>query len=112
MTQISAAQATAGVGLAADRSRLPTGANLDKAGQQFESLFVGMMLKSMRQASLAEGLLDSDAGRQFRDMQDQRTAESMAATTPLGIGKAMTDFLKRGAALDTPAASPAESPSR
>jgi flagellar protein FlgJ len=109
VTQIAASAATAGVGLSADTSRLPSAGNLEKAGQQFESLFVGMMLKSMRQATLAEGLLDSDAGRQFRDMQDQRTAESMAATTPLGIGKAMTEFLGRSAALATPAADPAES---
>ena len=112
MSHISAAQATAGIGLSADTSRLPSGQNLDKAGQQFESLFVGMMLKSMRQASLGKGLLDSDAGRQFRDMQDQRTAETMAATTPLGIGKAMTEFLGRSAQLETTAASPAESTPR
>ena len=66
-----------------------------------------MMLKSMRQANLATPLLDSDSQKQFRDMQDQRTAESMAATTPLGIGKAMTEFLKRGAALETQGADPA-----
>lgn len=96
-TSATATAATTGISL--DTSRLGTKANLEKAGQQFESLFVGMMLKSMRQASLGKGLLDSDAGRQFRDMQDQRTAESMAATTPLGIGKAMTEFLARGAAL-------------
>lgn len=109
MSHISAAQATAGVGLSADTSRLPSGQNLEKAGQQFESLFVGMMMKSMRQASLGKGLLDSDAGRQFRDMQDQRIAESMAATTPLGIGKAMTEFLGRSAQLDTAAAATPES---
>lgn len=101
MTAIPASGATATAGISLDTSRLPNKANLEKAGQQFESVFVGMMLKSMRQASLGTGLLDSDAGRQFRDMQDQRTAETMAATTPLGIGKAMTEFLARGAAPQT-----------
>lgn len=103
MTKVAATPAVAGI--STDTSRLPGKANLQKAGQQFESIFVGMMLKSMRQANLATPLLDSDAQKQFRDMQDQRTAQAMAETTPLGIGKAMTDFLSRSpaAAADAPA---------
>ncbi|UZK68904.1 rod-binding protein [Sphingomonas sp. S1-29] len=78
-----------------DTGRLATRDNLDKAGQQFESLFVGMMLKSMRAANLGESLFESNALDQFRDMQDQQTAKAMAAHAPLGIGKAMTDFLAK-----------------
>ncbi|UUL82282.1 rod-binding protein [Sphingomonas qomolangmaensis] len=78
-----------------DTGRLATRDNLDKAGQQFESLFVGMMLKSMRSANLGESLFESNALDQFRDMQDQQTAKAMAAHAPLGIGKAMTDFLAK-----------------
>ena len=83
-----------------DTRRLATRANLDAAGQQFEAIFVNMMLKSMRTASLGTGLLDNDASRQFRDMQDQRLAEAMAAHAPIGIGRAMTDFLWRNAGLN------------
>ncbi len=54
-----------------------------------------MMLKSMRQAKLADPLFDSQAIDTFRDMQDQKLVQQMATTTPLGIGKAMTDFLSR-----------------
>ncbi|MBR0553109.1 rod-binding protein [Sphingomonadaceae bacterium LXI357] len=65
-----------------------------------------MMLKSMRSANLAESLFDNKATEQFRDMQDQQFAKSMAAHTPLGIGKAMTDFLaKAQSASDTSDAS-------
>ncbi len=90
---------------APDRSRLATHANLDAAGQRFEAIFTGMMLKSMRQARLADGLFDSQAQQQFRDMQDQQLAQAMAAHAPIGIGRAMTDFLGRNAALPADAAS-------
>jgi flagellar protein FlgJ len=82
-------------GVSSDTSRLATRGNLDQAGQRFEAIFVGMMLKSMRSASLGEGLFDSKASEQFRDMQDQKLAESMATTAPIGIGKAMTEFLAK-----------------
>jgi flagellar protein FlgJ len=90
-------------GTVADTSRVASSDNLAKAGQQFEAVFTGMMLKSMRAAQLADPLFDSKAIDTFRDMQDQLTVKAMAEHTPLGIGKAMTDFLARGAGLDTAA---------
>ena len=85
-------------GVSVDTSRLATSDNLDKAGQQFEAIFINMMLKSMRSAKLGEGLFDNQASQQFRDMQDGKLAESMAAHTPIGIGRAMTDFLRKSGA--------------
>lgn len=82
---------------APDASRVATKENLDKAGQKFEALFIGMMLKSMRQAKLGDSLFESQALDRFREMQDVKTAETMAVHTPLGIGKAMTEFLSRNA---------------
>lgn len=93
---------TAG-GVSNDTSRTQSRENLEKAGQRFEAIFIGMMLKSMRSASLAKGIFDSKAGEQFRDMQDGKLAESMAAHTPVGIGKAMTDFLAKASPADTAA---------
>lgn len=84
------------IGTAApDTSRLATRENLDAAGQKFEAMFINMMLKSARQAKLGDGLFDSEALTQFREMQDAKTAETMAVHTPLGIGKALTEFLSR-----------------
>jgi flagellar protein FlgJ len=80
-----------------DSSRLATRDNLVEAGQKFEALFIGMMLKSMRQAKLGDSLFESQALDRFREMQDVKTAETMAVHAPLGIGKAMTEFLSRGA---------------
>lgn len=91
-------------GVSNDTSRLATSGNLDKAGQQFEAIFINMMLKSMRQASLGKGLFDNKASQQFRDMQDAKLAENMAAHTPIGIGRAMTEFLKASGAAPAPVA--------
>lgn len=91
-------------GVSMDTSRLASKENLDAAGKRFEAIFVGMMLKSMRTASLGEGLFDSKASQQFRDMQDQQLAQTMAAHAPIGIGKAMTDFLAKAAPVEAAAA--------
>jgi len=85
---------TAG-GVSNDTSRLKSKGNLAQAGERFEAIFTGMMLKSMRSAKLADGLFDNKAGEQFRDMFDGRLAQNMAEHTPLGIGKAMTEFLTK-----------------
>lgn len=79
----------------ADTRRLATKENLAKAGQQFEAVFTRMMLKSMRQPHLAEDLFSSKALDTFREMQDAQLADTMAAARPMGIGKAMTDFLAK-----------------
>ena len=92
----SAATPTAGISL--DTSRLASSANLKKAGEKFEAVFIGMMMKSMRQTKLTSedgGLFDTKNMETFRDMQDKKIAESMAANQPIGIGKAMTDFLAK-----------------
>ena len=94
-------------GIGSGLARQQTPENLKKAGQQFEAVFTGMMLKSMRQAKLADPLFDSKALDTFTEMQDGQVAHAMAEHQPLGIGKAMTDFLaKSQAGLAPPAADP------
>ena len=115
MTGIPASPALTGAsltgtvgGVSNDTSRLASQGNLDKAGQKFEAIFTGMMLKSMRAAKLGDGLFDNKASEQFRDMFDGKIAESMAVNTPLGIGKAMTEFLSKShpVATDPPGETP------
>jgi flagellar protein FlgJ len=81
--------------VAADSSRLATKDNLAKAAAQFEALFIHQMLKSARAAKLDDGLFDSEALDQFRDMQDAKLSETIAVHTPMGIGKALADFLSQ-----------------
>jgi flagellar protein FlgJ len=107
VTQAPASIAGNGGGVSMDTSRLASKENLEAAGKRFEAIFVGMMLKSMRSAKLGDGLFDNKAQEQFRDMQDQQLAQAMAAHAPIGIGKAMTDFLSKAAAVE-PAAPAAD----
>lgn len=79
--------------VATDTSRLATKDNLDAAAAKFEALFINTMLKSARAAKLGDGLFDSEALNQFRDMQDAKLSETMAVHTPMGIGKALAAFL-------------------
>jgi flagellar protein FlgJ len=80
---------------AADTSRLKSKDNLKAAGEKFETVFTGMMLKSMRQAKLADPLFDSKAIDTFNEMGDAQITKAMAQKAPLGIGKAVTDFLAK-----------------
>ena len=96
MTTPSVSVGATGTG-APDSSRLANRANLEKAAKQFESIFIGMMLKSMRSAqdSMGGGLFDNDATKQFRDMQDSQLAKDMGGKGTLGIAKAMVDYMSR-----------------
>ncbi|MFW2830483.1 rod-binding protein [Sphingomonas sp. ID0503] len=86
-----------------DTSRLKNAANLKEAGEKFEAMFIGMMMKSMRATKLGGDILGSSSLDKFRDMQDQKTAEDMAKKMPLGIGAALTKFLAQGdSTLTTP----------
>ena len=88
-------------GISADTSRLTSKGNLKAAGNKFEAVFTGMMLKSMRQAKLADPLFDSKAIDTFSEMQDANVAKTMAEHAPMGIGKAMTEFLAKSQATDS-----------
>lgn len=58
---------------------------LRQVAGQFESLFVNMMLKSMRQASLAEGIFDSSQSDMYQDMSDQQLAVDLSSKGGLGL---------------------------
>ena len=103
MTDLGVPSTPATTGIGGDTSRLGSRANLRKAGQQFEAMFTGLMLKTMRQAKLADPLFDSKAIDTFTEMSDAKVAQAMAEHQPLGIGKAMTDFLAKSRAGADPA---------
>ena len=53
-------------------------AALKETAQQFEALFINMMLKSMRQASPQGGLTESSDGQLYTSMLDQQLSQVMA----------------------------------
>ncbi|NOQ81698.1 MAG: flagellar assembly peptidoglycan hydrolase FlgJ [Methylophaga sp.] len=62
---------------------------LKQVAGQFEALFTGMMLKSMRQASLAEGIFDSSQSDMYREMSDQQLAIDISSRGGLGLQDAI-----------------------
>ena len=83
--------------------------DLDKAARQFEAIFLRQMIGAMRSASLADGITDSSASDQFRDMADARTADAMAGKGAMGIAQLlMQQFSSRVA--DTPSPTAPDGP--
>lgn len=58
---------------------------LRQVAQQFEAIFLRQMIGTMRSSTLSDGLFDSSATEQFRDMADAKTADDMAHTGSIGI---------------------------
>lgn len=65
-------------------------AALKEAATQFEAMFINMMMKSMRDASGQEGLMDNQQTKTFTTMLDQQTSQNLAKR---GVG--LADVLVR-----------------
>lgn len=82
-----------------DKLRVDAGAAPDKAirdaSRQFETLFVNMLLKSMREASAQDGPLDSEQTRMYTGMLDQQLAQAMSARG-VGLADVMVRQLSKG----------------
>lgn len=68
---------------------------LQAAAQQFEAMFLQMVLKSMRDATPQDGLLDSDASRFYTSMLDQQLAQNMSSGKGLGLARLIEQQLGR-----------------
>jgi flagellar protein FlgJ len=79
----------------ASLGRLRASAHNDPKGsaravaQQFEGLFVQMVLKTMREASLGDGLFDNDQSRMYRDMFDGQLSTTLAGNGGVGLADAI-----------------------
>ena len=72
-----------------------TDAKIEKTAQDFEAIFLNMMLKEMRKTVGEGGLLDGDAGSKiFREMMDTALAEAMAKSNTFGLGKIVAEHMK------------------
>jgi flagellar protein FlgJ len=70
---------------------------LKLAAQQFESVFMNMMLKSMRDATPQDGMMDSEQTKMFTGMLDQQLAQSMS-TRGIGLADMMVKQLSHNGA--------------
>lgn len=68
---------------------------LKEAAQQFEAMFLQMVLKSMRDATPQDGLFDSDASRFYTAMHDQQLAQNLASGRGIGLARMIEEQLGR-----------------
>ena len=98
---------------------------LQEVAKQFESIFLNNVLKSMREAKLADGAMDNDQSQFYKEMYDQQLAVHLSGKPGVGLadlivkqlGKdepdnkkmALEDYLNRssGSAKGVPAVSEA-----
>ena len=78
-------------------------AALKAAAKQFESVFLNMMLKSMRDATPQDGAFDSEQTKMFTGMLDQQLAQSMASRG-VGLADIMVKQLSRNQQSTVPSA--------
>lgn len=80
----AAVQAGGATGQSADADKQ---AELRKAAESFEAVFLRQMIGAMRSATTGDTLLGSSASDQFRDMMDARIADDMADKHSFGIAE-------------------------
>jgi len=91
-----ASQANAGDLERFERIKNPDRGELRKISEDFESLFLGIVIKSMRQTVQKSGLMDGGNGEDiFRSMLDDEYAKIMAAERHTGIADNIEEFLLR-----------------
>ncbi|UYG00049.1 flagellar assembly peptidoglycan hydrolase FlgJ [Halomonas sp. GD1P12] len=79
-------------------ARVDPEAGAQGAAQQFEALFVQMMMKSMRDATPSGGLLNSSAGDTYQQMLDQQWSQ-VIAEKGVGLADVLVEQLTRQGAI-------------
>jgi flagellar protein FlgJ len=74
------------------------------AARQFESLFTRMLLKTMREASLGDGMGDSEQTKFYQDMYDQQLSVALSQGHGLGLADMLVQQLTRSGVGKTTAA--------
>ena len=72
-----------------------------EVAQQFEAIFINMMLKSMREATDRSGLLDSETTKTYESMFDQQLSTELSANGTFGIAQALQSQLNQSPAAKT-----------
>ena len=85
-----------------DALRAQAGADPQKAlkstARQFDAVFIQMMLKSMREATPDDGILDSNDSKQYTSMLDQQLAQQLSSKG-VGVADALIKQLSRNMGL-------------
>ncbi len=83
-----------------------------KATQDFEAVFIGMMLKQMRKSMAGDNALfgKSSESKIYQDMMDDSLAQQMSKTGTFGLAKAMVKSMERALPPDPDAPLPVKKP--
>lgn len=69
-------------------------AALEEVAQQFESLFLQMMLKSMRDATMKSDLFGSDQMESYQSMADQQIALTLSQQGGMGLARVLVEQMQ------------------
>ncbi|MGL9719626.1 flagellar assembly peptidoglycan hydrolase FlgJ [Symbiopectobacterium sp.] len=76
--------------------------------RQMEGIFVQLMMKSMRSASIEDGLLNNDQTRLYTSMYDQQVGQQIASGKGLGLADVMVKQLTATQNVGSPSSTTAE----
>lgn len=76
-------------------SRQDQGKALKTVAQQFESMFLNMMLKTMREAVPQDGPFDSDQTRFYTEMYDRQLSQKLSSGKGIGLADMLVKQLSR-----------------
>ena len=79
-------------------------AALQDVARQFESIYLKMMLKSMREASFGDPLFDSQSSDTYREMFDNQLALQMSQGKGLGLAEMLVKQLRQSKTIDNSSA--------
>ncbi|MBK8523050.1 MAG: flagellar assembly peptidoglycan hydrolase FlgJ [Betaproteobacteria bacterium] len=81
-------------------------AGIKETAKQFEGMFLQMVMKSMRDATPADGLFNSDATRFYNTVLDQQLAQQLGASGQIGFARQIEAQLGRLVSPPTPGSVP------
>jgi len=91
-------------------SRKDSKAALEQVASQFETIFMKMMMKSMRDASFGNPLFDSESAKVYRDMHDDQLSLNLSKAGGIGIADTLVKQLSKYLPEDNKSANPEEMP--
>ena len=77
------------------QAKLDPDAALKAVAQQFEGIFMNMMLKSMREATPQDGMLDSEQGALYTQLFDQQLTQKISSGKGLGVADMIVKQMTR-----------------
>lgn len=79
------------------RARSHDDGALQEVAHKFEAIFLKMLMKDMRSASLGKGIFDSDAGKFYNEMLDQQLSVELVKNHSIGLADMLVRQLSKGA---------------